>query len=246
MIVALSGIATLAVAKDPVTIVHTPTVGDSHVYKIMSVFTMGDAQAGQATASGTDTIKILKVETNGNIDVESTQGTMAISIAGQEMDQPGGPPGVSVAGPDGHLIEIRGENISPQVYRLVIMDSFIFPSKPVNIGDTWTYEYPDDPKTGIVKTMTTFKYLGDEKVDGYDCYKIASDVKEEEGANPAESKGTVWISKANGMMIKRSDVWTNVPIPTAPFPLSGTVSTELVTAPATTGTGTPAAPSTGG
>ena len=73
-----------------------------------------------------------------------------------------------------------------------------------------------------------YTIVGEEKIDGTDTFKIQYKTIETDGTDPASIEGTVWIDKANCGLVKGSQKWTNVPMPGAPMPISGTFTMERV------------------
>jgi len=221
----LVAIAAIAVAADPITLKRTVTVGETLKYKLTASFDAGQV-GSQATVTGDITNKITKIESNGNFDVESTQQNLKIDVGGQTIDGDSGTTKTTVMQPNGQLVEIRGENLSPQDYRLAALNEVIFPDKPVNMGDSWSATIPDNAKTGAVAATLNYVLVSEETVDTIDSYKISIVIKETKGDTPASSTGTVWVSKADGSVVKSNMAWVNAPVPAAPNPITGTYTVD--------------------
>ena len=101
------------------------------------------------------------------------------------------------------------------------------PGKEVNVGDTWTYDFKADAKTGAVAAKATFKVLGTEKVDKWDTLKIQATVKELD-ADGASAESVMWLSTTDWDAVKMESKWTNVPVSGAPAPVNAKVTINRV------------------
>ncbi|HLK16615.1 MAG TPA: hypothetical protein VKT78_17545 [Fimbriimonadaceae bacterium] len=224
------GIATLSVfgaaVKDGALRV-TGLVDDTRNYTLTA--SMGIEGLGDAKVSGKMTQKVIKVEDNGNLTIKETE-TVTVEINGMEMNQPE-QVAVNVIRPDGTLVEIRGSNNDAGAYRIATVETLKLPDFALADGKTWTYDFPADPKTGVVKAKGEYKILGSETLHGIDSWKVQMKVTEVEGDAPAGTEGTAWISKKDASLVKMDGKAKNLPIAGAPGPVSGTETVELATTP---------------
>jgi len=107
------------------------------------------------------------------------------------------------------------------------LDVFVIPDNAVKVGDSWTYEIKEDKKTGAAAAKASYSLVGEDKVGAIDSFKIKFSVKES-GADAASSEGTMWLSKADSMLVKFSTKWVNAPVPGAPVPISGEMTVALI------------------
>lgn len=192
-----------------------PKVGDSFTYKLTVAADFG----GQSVNfTGTTIEKIIKVEDNGNYHVESVEKNMKVKFADQEMEIPEQPASTSIYKANGALIEMKGEQVDSNSYRLANMSTLIAPEKPVKVGDKWTQETKADAKTGLAAAKADYEVLGAEKVGSYDTVKLKFSYKETEGSEPSSSEGTVWINVKDGSLVKADATVKNAPLPGAPGP----------------------------
>jgi hypothetical protein len=133
---------------------------------------------------------------------------------------------VTVYNADGSVKQLNGDDSTAgaSAYRIANLQSMIDPGKPLNVGDVWSVDIKADSKTGAEAAKADFKILAEEKVDDVDTIKVQANIKETSGSDPAASEGTYWLEKANGSVVKAELKWTDVPIPGAPTPISGTVN----------------------
>lgn len=211
LFVAALSVAALAV-QDAVTLKRDAKVGETIKLKLRADLVVMDQDA---TFEGLVTEKVTKVEPNGNYTVESTQSEGKISVGGQEM-----PADLQsqtfVYKANGELVEIKADQVGSEIYRMANLQAVILPSKPVKVGDDWTYEFKKDDKTGAVAGKATYKVVAMEKIGDYDCLKILVSAKESDGGDMAASiDGNIWLSAKDATTVKFQGDWKNVPIPNA-------------------------------
>jgi hypothetical protein len=76
---------------------------------------------------------------------------------------------------------------------------FVYPSVPVNLGDTWKADVTPTAKEAQ-KVHLSFTAKAVEQVDGSDALQVTSTVKED-GDNNLSADGTWWVDKA-GKIVK--------------------------------------------
>jgi hypothetical protein len=106
------------------------------------------------------------------------------------------------------------------------LELFVLPEKEVNPNDSWTYEIKEDKKTNAVAAKATYTFVGDDKVGSTEAVKVKYVIKEA-GDSGASTEGFVWVRKADGVMVKQTSKWVNVPVPGA-GPISGEVTVTLI------------------
>lgn len=167
--------------------------------------------------------KVVKVEADGSYKVEQSQLEGKVDVNGQEQDAPGGGTSTTTYAANGEVKEVKGDNTTPDTYRMSNLGILIDPAKDLAINDTWSYDIKADKKTGAVAVKAEFKLLGEEKIGEWDTLKIKATLKETEGTDPASSDGTLWISKVDGSLVQQEGKWVNFPFPGAPAPINATV-----------------------
>ncbi len=222
--VALAALAVVGFKFEEGGLKLSPKVGDVHKYKMSGDMMVMGTEA-KVTATVTD--KVAKVEDNGNISTVSTTSDMQIDLGGGAPISQPVQTVTNVQRSDGTYVEIKGETIGASEYRLAAITTLKLPDFALAKDKTWTWDCPADTKTGVVHTKGDYKVLGDEKVHDVDAWKISTKVAEVDGDTPASTESTVWISKADGTMVKFDSKGTNLPISNVPVPVSGTMSQEL-------------------
>ncbi len=222
-LMAVAASTALGVVVDGLTVSRKPKEGESARYKMQADVDFG----GMALkAKFVVSEKVTKVEADGTYKVEQAQLEGKIDMNGQEQDLPSGNPSTTVYAKDGTVKEITGDQTTADTYRMANLGVVFDPGKPLNVGDTWSYDFKKDAKTGAVAAKGTYKLLAEEKVGSFDTLKIQVNVKESEGTDPAANDGTVWISKTDGSVVKMDQKWTNAPFPGAPAPINATVKMD--------------------
>jgi hypothetical protein len=220
---ALVALGALAAAQDAMNLKFAPKVGDTFKYKLNGNFTTSQID-GTISASVTD--KVTKSDGNG-YTMSSTQSDLTISIAGSP--QPGGPDQTDTTSfnSKGEILDIEAEQVNDNMWRLAELNDFVYPDKPVKVGDTWTSTVTADAKKGTVAATATYVVDSTEKIGSHDTVKIKVNYKETSGDAPATSDGFVWIDTKDGSMVKGVSTWANVPA-AAGMSLGGTFTLERV------------------
>jgi len=182
------------------------------------------------TVTATTQEKVLKVDDTGNYTLEQTQLDGKVSINGQDQDIPNSGPVVTVYKPNGEITTIQGDSATPDAYRMAMLGILVDPGKPLNPGDTWSYDIKGDSKTGVVAGTANFKIVDVEKVGDEDAVKVHGTIKETGGSDAASADWDEWIDKNDGSMIKYEGAWTNAPFPGAPAPLNAKIKLTKITA----------------
>ena len=221
-------VATCAVALaafDPITLKYTPKAGDTIKYHLKADMT---TQMGAASVTADITDKVTKVD-GDSYTTESTQTNGQLSFNGNSQPIPDGTDTTVTKG-NGEITDLHSDQEangqSDSQWRIAELDNFIYPDKPVNVGDEWTYNVTADDKKGIVAATANYKVDSLEKIGSHDCVKIKLTYKETSGSQPASSDGFVWVDTKDGSLVKKTATWTDVPI--GGMPVSGSVTVERV------------------
>ncbi|RYG22635.1 hypothetical protein EON82_16495 [bacterium] len=213
----LMALSVLAFAAQGIVIKYSPKVGDKANYAITGTFEVSGAEV---KLTGTRAEEVTKLED----DTVTTKGTTKISVnvMGQDMDQPESVETTKTK-LDGTLVEVKqGEALAEGgALRLARVNTFLYPSKPLAVGDTWTMELKKDEKADLPGVKVDFKLEGEEKVGKWDTYKISGNGGESEGSQPTKIKATYWIDKASGGMIHSLSELTDAVFRPEVPPLSG-------------------------
>jgi hypothetical protein len=218
-------VATCAVALaawDPVSLKFTPKVGDTIKYHLTADV---DTQMGSASVTADIQDKITKSDGDG-YTTESAQTNGMVSFNGGSQPIPDGTD-TTVTKANGEIVDIttdQGEQ--PGMWRVAELDNFIYPDKPVSVGDEWSHTVAADDKKGIVAASAQYKVDSMEKIGDHDTAKVKVTYKETAGDSPASSDGYVWVDVKDGSIVKKETTWTNVPL--GPMPVNGKVKLERV------------------
>ncbi|MES1227100.1 MAG: hypothetical protein ABUL72_00425, partial [Armatimonadota bacterium] len=139
-----------------------------------------------------------------------------IDVAGQTINPPDSS-ATTISKPSGEITDVQDSEGDANAWRMAELNNFIYPDKPVDVGDTWTHTIAADSKKGIVAATATYKVDAMEKVGDRDTVKIKVSYKETEGTDPASNDSTVWLDVKDSTMVKEESAWTNVPSPQGPI-----------------------------
>jgi len=194
--------------------------GDTFKYRMTMEIDFGGQLVFVTT---TVTNKVLKVEENGNIQMESASGEMIIKFGDQEMPQPAPPVTKMTFKPNGSVAKVEGGDAMMQQMNASQM---VYPEKPVKVGDKWseTVKHP----AGELKI--DYEFVGVEKVGDTETVKIkmtAHSVNAKEGEGYS-ADGFNWIDPKTGMLLKMEARIKGMQVEGAPMPIDGTLKMELV------------------
>jgi hypothetical protein len=203
-----------ASAQDPAVIKLVPTKGQVVAYSMTGSLVIG-ANMREVLAKRVDTV----LDVNADGSYKSKWEEQDVTVDGEAV--PDQPEGTTVSKPSGEIISIE----DPDSGRAAALERLYYPTAPVKIGDTWSYEGKKNDKLGVLDFKADMKLLGDEKVGAFDTWKIQEDVKETVNVPPATLHATVWVDKKDGWEVKLQSKFTDFPLTSAiPEPINGTLN----------------------
>lgn len=224
-LVALVALAAVALAQDSFKLRRTPTVGETVTMRLTAdVEVMGM----NAVFTAKVTEKVTKVDENGNYTVESTQGEGKVKFGDQEMDAPAGTPTTTLYSAGGEVLEMTGDQVNADAFRIANLSAINVPDKAFAKGDKHDYEIKASEKNGNTAGKGSLEVLGTEKVGDWDTIKIKYTYKETSGAEPAEGSGTIWLSAKDKSMVKYEGEYKNAPFPGTPGPINAKIKIERI------------------
>jgi hypothetical protein len=216
--IALSMVSAQLVRADdkPVMLALTPKANTVAHFKInLAVSMMGNevAKVEQRNKS-----EIKEVKKDGSFTVASFSEGVHVNGPGGEQDLPGGPVAKSTRDKFGKLIEFTpepgGQEIfAPEVVRLqAMLSQIIFPEKAVKAGDNWETSLDNPADKGKKLTVKT-TYVGTEKVDGVDVWKVKQTAEVVIAGKDAKliTEYTAWLDPATGDEVKADVSLKNLP-----------------------------------
>lgn len=190
-----------AIAGQGAKISWTPKEGTTSKYG-MDVDAEGDF--GQGPMKIHVSMKLqqtVKKVSDKEIVVEGKMTDMKISMDGNEFPAPTNEEvTTNTYAPNGELLSTKSSSGSGN-RRMEQMQTFLYPDKTVNKGDTWSREIKGE-KGGAVPATAKYTYVDNEKVAKWDCYKIDFTYTETKGDKPMSSKGSIWLDQATGETVK--------------------------------------------
>jgi hypothetical protein len=223
-VVVLSISALAFAAVDGLSVRRQPKEGQ--VIKLRIKATL-EIAGSQATFTGLVSDTTTKVDTDGSYTESEAQTEAEAKFGDQPVQVPNTGPYSVTYNADGSLKTITGDPATtsgPDAYRMSNLEVIIDSGKPLNVGDSWSADIKGDDKSGAVPAKADYKVLGEEKIGDVDSVKLKVTVKENQGAMPASSDGTFWLSKADGSVVKAEIKWVNAPFPGSAGPMNATMT----------------------
>ncbi|MDM7460497.1 MAG: DUF6263 family protein [bacterium] len=194
--------------------------GDTFKYRMAMEIDFGGMNV---LATTTITNKVLKIDTDGNVQMESQSGEMMIKFGDQEMPQPAPPATKMTFKPNGAVAKAEGgDGMMPQMNA----SQMVFPDKPIKVGDKWS----ETVKNPAGELKIEYELVGVEKVGEVEALKIkvtARTVNGKEGESYS-ADGFNWVDPKTGMMVKMETRIKGLMVEGAPAPIDGTLKMELV------------------
>lgn len=194
----LSALALLALA--PATLARLPKPGDRARYRLGAVIDL----PGQDPVrfEGTLDEKVRSVESG----LVTTEVISQISVDLTGIVRQGLPvESVRVERTDGELVTAAkiDSTLLFATFQVDRLRAVYLPPSPVEIGAGWwrTHVKGETPPFASYLTL-----VGEEKIGGWDSWRISIDATEADDSRPIHVKGMVWIDKTDGALIKGQ--WT--------------------------------------
>lgn len=192
-----------------VKLVWQPKAGATAKYT-MDVDAEGDFGQGpmkiKVTMNLANTVKSVS---DKEIVVEGKTSNMKVTLDGNELPSPdSNETSTNTYSPNGELISTKSTS-GQENRRLEQMNSFLYPSNAVKVGDTWTRDIKGE-KGGGVPATAKYTFQGAEKVGKWDCYKVDYTYSETKGDMPTSAKGTAWLDATTGDLVKMDVDMKNV------------------------------------
>jgi hypothetical protein len=191
----------------PVTLKYVYKVGDSlHHQTLIKANVQGlDAVVKQSRKS-----VVKEVKDNGDITVLVTDEGGTLTLSGADQHQDPGPDVTVKLDKLGKVTDWKaamdippGALTAEQMRAMDQLYTIIFPAAPVKANDTWKLEL-DNPVYDKMKIKVENTYVGIEKVDGVDLWKIKqkATVPTDGEGNVTTFEGSFWLNPANGQLTK--------------------------------------------
>jgi len=194
--------------------------GDTFKYRMSMEIDFGGQLVFVTT---TVTNKVLKVEENGNTQMESASSEMVVKFGDQEMPQPASPATKMTFKPNGSVAKVEGGDGMMQQMNASQM---VYPEKPIKVGDKWS----ETVKNAVGELKIDYEFVGVEKVGDTEAVKIkmtARTVNAKEGEGYS-ADGFTWVDPKTGMLVKMETRIKGMQVEGAPMPIDGTLKMELV------------------
>jgi hypothetical protein len=213
-----------------VTLARTYKEGDKVSHK-MTVNVSVNGMEVTVTRTAKSVVKEIK-KTGEAVIVQTDDGS-TLNIGGMEQQQPAGPPVTEIRDKNGKLTEIKMDEaaagfMTNEIQILVAKASDVqLSDKPVKAGDSWQNEF-DNPAVKGKKVVAKTTYVGLDKLDGTDRWKIKQTVEADSDADGKKLsiEITAWLDTTNGRNVKlegsAKDIPTNFGV------LSWTMKQEVV------------------
>lgn len=217
--------------EKPVNLLVTPKAGQvTRTKNVIKTSVMGMDLVINQTQK--DTIKAVK--DNGDFVTEIADEGSTINIGGMDRDQPAAPSRTVTRDKFGKVKEMQAQDaggfMAPEVAKLMAeLSTSILTDKAVKTNDTWQTEL-ENPAVKTKKVTVKDTYLGLDKVDGKDYWKIkqtAEAIVDDTGSKMTYEI-TAWINPVDGTAVKVEGTIKDVP--TQVGPLTMQISSKAVKA----------------
>lgn len=173
-----------------------------------------------------DTVK--EIKENGDVVVEITDEGSTVTYGGTDHDTPAAAPRTITRDKVGKVKEYKSEDqpgfMTPEVSKLMsVVSTFILTEKAVKKDDTWQTEI-ENPAVKAKKITVKGTYLGIEKIDGKDYWKIKQTteaVVDTDGSKMTYDV-TEWVNPADGEAVKIEGTVKDVPTQVGPLTMQMT------------------------
>lgn len=197
-----------------------PKVGDTMRYFLeMNMSVQG--QSMQMSLFMTQ--KVLKVQKNGLLTIETRLDSGTLKANGASMAMPATPPDISTYRPNGQRVQ-KGRVASP----IGQFTEVGYPDKPIKIGASWSDRQTARDGSAI---EANFKLVGKERVRNRETLKIAITIRDVSNPNNpfVIMSGYQWVDLRNGIPVKLDAQFHQARLPmVGPTPLQGSLKMNLV------------------
>jgi len=200
----------------PVTLVRAQKVGDVVHGKLTANLSI----AGMMIKLEEDMkIEVKQIKPDGSVVTAETLEGGKISLPQQDIDIPAGPGDTVTRDKFGKLVDLKesGEDqsgMSPEVKKIMsIVQDIIFTDKPVMPNDSWETKFDNPAVKGQQFTIKS-SYVGIEKVDGKDLWKLKQTTELQAAADSQDKmtyETTYFVDPTNGQTVKANVVAKNIP-----------------------------------
>ncbi len=190
-------------AQDTHTLAWNPKKGDKTKYQMKMTGDMDFGQGPMPLEVRISTESEVKNIVDDQITVTSKISKFELFMNGEDMTQMAGggteiPDVTRVMSRRGELIKSDANDMVNNP-RLEQMQAFVYPDKPLKIGETWTHEFKGDKEKNVPKARAKFTLDALEEKDGKAVYKLTYAFSElETPGKPMGSMGTMWVLRDSG------------------------------------------------
>lgn len=157
--------------------------------------------------------EIIDVRDDGSYITSSTQTDHKLIIDGKEVDSPSEElTEVTTYDKNGVPMQMGGDMDSPESFRVAFLTSFLAPSKPVAINETWVIDIAADQEKRIRKVKHTYKLLRISKIGEIEVAEVSIKVREISEDHPASVLGKVWVDIKTGETVRYQIEVLDLPI----------------------------------
>jgi len=231
MLAALAAIAAIPLAAN---IVWKPKQGVSYNYKSHAVFHKVQGPTGTVDITFDEKMVATnkEIQSNGNVVIETKHNDFKVLLGEVDAIAMGAPipkeiNETVIEKPNGEIISTTSDAPKEmQSPRMDAISSFIYPGKPVSIGDTWSHSVKGDRAKATFDTLATFKYVAEETVGSMPAFKVEMNYKETNAPTNITATGTFWVAESDGELLKAQIAVKNADVGGGMPPADGDLSVE--------------------
>ncbi|HLK57071.1 MAG TPA: zinc-dependent metalloprotease [Chthonomonadaceae bacterium] len=201
-LMAIIGVSSLA--QDKVSLAYKAKTGQTARYKSQATLSL-DAGGMKLNLDikEVEKVTITGVAPSGDITQDSVTESSEMTINGQKAPDENPDKSVTtvVYHPDGTLVSYKSTNDKAETkeqVRLRNTGNILFPTRPIGVGDKWSFTVAADPKLGSEEGKADCEVLASEKINGIDTFKIKMVYKETTFKPALSATNIIWVEKSSG------------------------------------------------
>ena len=198
---AIADLGAIFGADDAVTVKQVLKVGDS--IQLKSTTSVG---ARDVTVVQTRKQTVKELKENGDAVFIVTPLGGKYTVNGTDNDIPAGAPTTVTTNKYSRILTYKPDNddnpylSASTLHLLALVDTIIFPDKPVKAGDSWTSDL-DNPAVKDKKVTIKTTFVGADKDDGKDVWKVKQTMSADTDAGKMTADTTALLDASNGQLV---------------------------------------------
>lgn len=167
--------------------------GDVFKYKLSLQVTTDE---GSLTMSGQTTVKVVKVQSDGKVVCEYSEGEMTIKTSAGSAAIPAEKPFLVTYRSYGFVDKVE----IPEETKPLLFFQMPFPEKPISRNESWVGLFRGN--NGEPERITRMQFQGVEKLDGKEAWKVGLSDEIDAQKPPTDFHTYIWFDAQTGIPLK--------------------------------------------